>query len=137
MDYLAHIKEHVINVSAADDEDAILLVFVKQVWHIGIIGKMDVFKIASMECGVFSENNVNSVFQQFAAKTFESFPAHHNDGIGRLSGDLSEMGEVFGDVPRNRVGCRRANGAVFITRNDEFAIEVHLFVYDRMSVISI
>ena len=98
---------------------------------------MDVFKIASMECGVFSENNVYSVFQQFAAKTFEGFPAHHNDGIGRLSSDLSEMGEVFWDVPRNRVGCRRANGAVFITRHNEFAIGVHLFVYDRMCVISI
>jgi len=105
VDYLAHIKEHVVNVSAADDEDAMLLVFVKQVWHIGIIGKMDTVEIASMERGIFSENNVNSVFQQFAAKTFEGFPAHNNDGIGRLSGDLSEMGEVFGDMPRNRVGC--------------------------------
>lgn len=66
---------------------------------------MDVFEIASMECGIFSENNVNSVLQQFAAKTFEGFPAHHNDRIGCLGGYLSEMGEVFRDVPWNRVGC--------------------------------
>jgi hypothetical protein len=132
VDYLAHIKEHVVNIFTADDEDAMFLVFVKQVWHIGIIGKMDIAEIASMQCGVFSENNVNSVFQQFAAKTFEGFPAHHNDRIGRLSSDFSEMGEVFRDVPRNRVGCRRTNGAVFITRHNEFAIGVHLFVYDRI-----
>jgi hypothetical protein len=137
VDYLAHIKEHVVNVSAADDEDAMILVFVKQVWHIGIIGKMNVFEIASMQCWIFSENNVNSVFQQFAAKTFEGFPAHDNDRIGCLSGYLSEMGEVFWDVPWNRVGCRRANSTVFITRHNEFAIEVHLFVYDRICVISI
>ena len=66
---------------------------------------MDVFEIASMECGIFSENNVNSVLQQFAAKTFEGFPARHNDRIGRFSCDFSEMGEVFWDAPWNRIGC--------------------------------
>ncbi len=91
MDNFAHIKKHIIDFSAADDEKTMCLVFFKQIWYVAIIGKMDIAKIASMECGIFREHNMNAVFEWFATETFKCFPAHNKNGIGCFGGYLSKM----------------------------------------------
>lgn len=65
-------------------------------------------------------------------ETFKGFSAHNNDGIGCFGGNLSKMGEVFGDVPGNGIIGGSADSTIFITGNDEFATGVHYMIYIRM-----